>query len=189
MEQTWILVFYEWIMFPQNPVCPSGCSTFITGIVVVTKLVILVSGSKICESFFKTLERLQNIQAFISWNSICLYVMCDLCKYVICGLCKQRKIFIILFQHPKSCTPLTYCIKTTRVITDHMCHLMIAKTAVNTFRTSRRQAILSSSFSSDDNLLYNSLHKIVCKMVFCMFVCFGFYVTSTQYRSYRDVPA
>jgi hypothetical protein len=23
----------------------------------------------------------------------------------------------------------------------------------------------------------------------CLFVCFGFYVTSTQYRSYRDVPA
>jgi hypothetical protein len=22
-----------------------------------------------------------------------------------------------------------------------------------------------------------------------LFVCFGFYVTSTQYRSYRDVPA
>jgi hypothetical protein len=31
--------------------------------------------------------------------------------------------------------------------------------------------------------------KILLRTFCCLFVCFGFYVTSTQYRSYRDVPA
>jgi hypothetical protein len=34
-----------------------------------------------------------------------------------------------------------------------------------------------------------SVHYFRYGWVFCLFVCFGFYVTSTQYRSYRNVPA